>query len=734
MERIGGIVARRPGLAWVLVVGLSIPPFLGFCGYELVDREKARWDSADQRRDLEDVKQAFSNRFSGFPNFLVLESEDFFQRDRLNAIRESVQILRSRYTVAWLGDLQQATLFGDRLPLLPGADASQDELDQERPRLMEHPLVKGQLLSADGGTMLVGFLDWQVSTEDEALTSALRVLRNAGVTVRLTGISALRDSYYVAIGEAHDRTMYTAIVVIMVLALIIFRGLPAIIIASSGPCIGLLWALGWLELLGGTNNDLSEIIVPVLVLVVGFTDAVHFVVDIRQQRVAGRSQADAAAHAVHQVGLACFLTSITTAIGFLSLLLADSEVVDGFGRDAAIGVVITFVSVTLIVPLMSTTRLGRNIHRGVERDLVGKNIVKLTWLIDAIVRHGRAVAIGGVIVTIGLGFGASRLEPDDWLGNRIPHGTEAWEAMEHCDQTFGGIRVMRLGIKFPAGADTEVIWNVIAECEQLIRDEELLGEPLSIRAWLTLAPGANRHQKLRLTRSIPEQFRREFWNGEAQQTQVVARMQDLGIRRYRPVLSRLRSGIESIKRRHAGFQVTLTGDAIVEAEVVQDVVSQLLKSLFLAAGIIFITITIAYRSIRVSLLSLVPNMFPLVATACVRASIDTSLDIASATSFAICLGIAVDDTIHFLTRYQYERRQGSDVQLALHNAFMTVGSALVMTTVVMVSGFASVLTSSLPTHFYFASMACSTIAAALIGDLVLLPALLAWMDGSASGK
>lgn len=730
MERIGGIVARHPRLAWALVVALSVPPILGFCGFELVDREKARWDSEDQRRELDDVKEAFSNRFSGFPNFLVLESEDFFQRDRFNAIRDAVEILRAHYQVAWLGDLQQVSLFGNRLPLLPNADASQDELDDARADLMEHPLVKGQLVSADGQTMLVGFLDWDVSADDDQLTSAIQVLRDAGITVRLTGISALRKSYYAAISQAHDRTLYTAMAVIVVLALIIFRGLPAIIIASSGPGIGLLWALGWLELLGGTNNDLAEIIVPVLVLVVGFTDAVHFVVHIRQQRVEGRGQADSAAHAVHQVGLACFLTSITTAIGFLSLLLADSEVVDGFGRDAAIGVVITFVSVTLIVPLMSMTRLGRNIHRGVEHDLVGKNIVKLAWLIDAIVRHGRAVAIAGIILTVGLGIGASRLEPDDWLGNRIPHGTEAWEAMEHCDRAFGGIRLLRLGIKFPADAETAIIWDVIAECEQLIRDQDLLGEPLSIRGWLTLAPGANRHQKLRLTRSIPEQFRREFWNSETHHTQVVARMQDLGIRRYRSVLSHMRAEIESIQTRHPGFQLTLTGDAIVEAEVVEDVVRQLLNSLFLAAGIIFVTIAVAYRSIRVSLLALVPNMFPLVATACIRASIDTSLDIASATSFAVCLGIAVDDTIHFLTRYQYERRHGSDVKLALHKSFMTVGSALVMTTVVMVSGFASVMTSSLPTHFYFASMACSTIAAALLGDLVLLPALLAWIDGS----
>ena len=89
----------------------------------------------------------------------------------------------------------------------------------------------------------------------------------------------------------------------------------------------------------------------------------------------------------------------------------------------------------------------------------------------------------------------------------------------------------------------------------------------------------------------------------------------------------------------------------------------------------------------------------------------------------------MDDTIHFLSRYQHERELGHDVEEAIKRSFVTVGSALVMTTVVMIAGFLTVMTSSLPTHFLFGAMATSTIATALLGDLFILPALLAWFPG-----
>jgi len=144
-----------------------------------------------------------------------------------------------------------------------------------------------------------------------------------------------------------------------------------------------------------------------------------------------------------------------------------------------------------------------------------------------------------------------------------------------------------------------------------------------------------------------------------------------------------------------------------------------------AAGIILVVMGLAYRSLRIGLISVIPNLFPLAVTASLLVLLGRPLEITSVCAFTICLGIAVDDTIHFLSRFRYELAVDGDVNAAIQRSFVRVGTALILSSVVLVSGFGTVLTSQMPGHQVFAGMACATIAAALVGDLVILPAILA---------
>lgn len=738
MRHLGVYLAHHRRTVWCLVVLLSIPPACGLWGTQLFDSSSSRWVSEDDEQILQEVNDIFTTRYAGFPWLIVLESEDFFQPDRIAALHETAAIITREFadrgssdSVFWIGSLPQVSLFGSR-PLLPERVDSLEDAQTLADVIASHPLVKGQLLSEDRKTMLMGITVWDRNAVDSIREKTDRLLSSVGIRFRVTGPAALWTAYRDAFRRDHDRIVLIAAAVVIGLALMIFRGLPAIIVSCSGPVAGIFWTLGWLELLGLASNDLAEIILPVMILMVGFTDGVHLVVHIRQQRrlTSGtisvrQCQKDAAASAIEHVGGACLLTSLTTAIGFGSLMLAESEVIQGFGRACAIGVVIAFVAAMLVIPVMSSSWIGRRIDAGPDLDPVSRNMQRLDWLIDFVIRHSRVVTATGVLVTVCLTTKSLSLQPDDRLGHRVPHSSEAYQAMQHCDQVLGGVRLMRVLISWEEDIDNTLLWQVISEIETLLADEAEVGRPLSIRHALSLVPGVDGPAKLGLAPLLPDGVALQFWSPGIRQAQVLARVQDLGMAHYRPVLNRLDRKFAGIMAMHPGVQVDLTGEAIIESEAVQRVVEELFYSLALAAVIIFAVITIAVRSIRFGLLSLIPNLFPLVATGAMRACIDTSLDISSACSFAICLGIAVDDTIHFLMRFRRERELGHDVETSIRRTFMTVGSALVMTTIVMVAGIGSVLTSELPTHFLFASMACATIGSALLGDLILLPALLA---------
>jgi predicted RND superfamily exporter protein len=196
----------------------------------------------------------------------------------------------------------------------------------------------------------------------------------------------------------------------------------------------------------------------------------------------------------------------------------------------------------------------------------------------------------------------------------------------------------------------------------------------------------------------------------------------LGIAVYKPVFARVDAALEDLQV--PGLRIEMTGDPIIWGRYLDRMVTDLLKSLALASAIILVVMGLVYRSVRIGLIAIVPNLFPLAATGAMLALFGIPLVIETVCAFTICLGIAVDDTIHFLSRYRVEVGRGRDAELAIRESFIKVGSPLVVTTVLMVTGFATVLWSELPGFRMFGAMACATLAAAFVADLLVLPALL----------
>lgn len=732
MRRVGELLVLHRFWVWGLVLLLSVPPGLGLLGYRWIEPASDDWGEFADWADLSEAQESFT--FIGLPALIVANCDDVFVPQRIAALQEVVRRLAELETVAdivWVGDFPHWTWSGLQ-PLLPQNVGDDADLQHARNELLRHPLVEGQLVSSDGKVLLIPLvMHWGSDAVADVRATLHDTLDGTGISTRLTGAVPLWLSTHNTQAEEHAKILLTAIALVVILAFAIFRRPSAILIACSGPAVGVIWTEGWLHLLGRNTNELAQIIVPVMVLMIGFTDGVHLVVDMRQRRAAGLPPRDAAAQSIDHVGMACLLTSLTTAIGFGSLLIGRSEMIKGFGLAAAIGVLVTFVAVLLLTPLLGCSWLGRRLHRGQHRDLVGRNIERLSVVMNPVVKRAPLFAIGGVLLTVVLSTTALQLEPDDRLAHRVPNQSEAYQALLECDRAVGGIRVMQVVVKWNEASD-EAIWQVMHAVHEALDREELISRPTSILNCLELVPGPDSSFKLWWgSKAIPQEVRDQFWQPELRMAQFIVRLQDLGMTAYKPALTRLQHTIDALEERHPGVTIKLTGEVLVDSKVVARNVQELMQSLTLAGVIIVVVIAVAFRSLRYGLISIIPNLLPLAAAASLRLMMDVSLDIASACSFAICLGIAVDDTIHFVTRFRHERAAGHDAPEAVRRAFITVGTALAMTTVVLMAGFASVLSSQLPTHTLFAAMALTTIGIALPADLFLLPALLCCCAGSA---
>ena len=338
------------------------------------------------------------------------------------------------------------------------------------------------------------------------------------------------------------------------------------------------------------------------------------------------------------------------------------------------------------------------------------------------------MAILGIVVTLVLCAISLQLRPDERRTDSLPERSEAAIGMQFLDRALGGLEFAYVDLSWNDGVDTQSpeILDVLEQIDQVIRQEELIGNPLSILNLLKSLPGDGPvRDRMSLLELMPPPLKRAFYTPERRSAKVSFRVQDLGIAAYGPVFERVQQGLEEISETNPRFTIELSGSAVWRWENLYKIVMDLATSLGTAIVIIFVVLTLVYRSLRMGLISLLPNLFPLAVTGSFLVFLGQPLEMVTVCAFTVCLGIAVDDTIHFLTRFEEERARQPSRDEAIRRAFTGVGTALVMTTIVLVAGFSTVLWSDARIYRIFALMGMLTISAALFGDLVFLPALLA---------
>jgi predicted RND superfamily exporter protein len=621
-------------------------------------------------------------------------------------------------------------------PLLPRGKAPDSSYRRARDDALRHPLVRGLLLSRDARSTLVSVRLQRGSlstSETLRIAGQLRDLakryeKKGHLQIRLTGALIVQAESVRLVQSDTNRLTAVATVLSVLIALLIFRRLDLTFIVCAAPSAGVLWTLGALGLVGEKINVINTVL-PVLVLTVGFTDAVHLVIHLRQGLEQGRTPTEATGAAVRQLVFPCFLTSLTTAIGFGSLVLTGNEVIQRFGLSCAAGTVFAFLAVLSVVPLLGSTRL---VKRSIKHTPEQTRSITGVWLgsmITGVLQHRWLLTTIGIALTLLLAITVTELQPNTQLAETLPDQSEAKIALQRLDAQFGGCHSAYIVVDWPASqnAYSQQVQRTIAAAEEVCRDQKSLHHALSIATIARSVPGADH-------RLIPAESARLFIRPELQRAIIITRFRDRGSAFDKITFGELRRKLRELERQFPGYRFHLTGTSVVIAQDLHRVTEDLATSLGFAALTIFGVLTLAFRSFRLGLICLNPNCFPMLLAACVLVWTGEPLRIASVVVFSIFLGIAVDDTIHAVSRFSQELRTDGDVNAAIQRSFLAVGRALLITTVVLLVAFGSVWMGQLPHNRTFAWLGCTAISAALVGDLVFLPAMLACFMGGEPSK
>jgi predicted RND superfamily exporter protein len=697
---------------------------------------------------LVESSQIFSSRGA---SLLKALSAEFKKIERIESVRS-------------LSDVVVIKDFGSPpASILPAIGSSDKQFEAAYHQSLAHPLIGGHLLSSNGqSALIVARIEGNSPTISELKPTVLAIqdaidrvpIPDDFARVRLTGVPPIRYEIFSSIRRDSVRFMLIGTALAFIMATILFRSFWAVIAVATPPLLAAMWTVGLLGLLGEKFNVINTIL-PVLVMIVGFTDSVHLMFDVRHSLARGLSPLEAAKSAIEHLGVACALTSFTTAVGFASLMVTNVEVIQKLGMICGIGAVLAFVSTIIMVPLFASSRIGHLL--AVPKKGSGPNSAEhpkgrsgywgLTpfshinssrlegWIrrasesaIDVIIARAALVTALGILAVVVLSGLVTRLEPNNRLTDNIPDTNDSAQALFHIDENFGGTLPGFVVVDWDESLtlDSDQVLGVIGEVQRAIEDQAGANHPISILNLLQTMPGTRADLKSRVPFLLlaPQSVVNRFVRMDRRRATVAFFVPDKGTGVHEPMFRAIENKIAEIENRYQGISLNLTGTVVVASRNINQMITDLAKSVGLATIVIFVTMTLVFRSWKLGLISMLPNAFPLLTTAAWLVLTGRPLELTSVIVFSICLGIAVDDTIHVINRFQRELRNGLDVPPAIKNAFIAVGSALATTTIILIVGFGSVAASEMPTSQLFAKLGMIAIFAALIGDLIILPAML----------
>lgn len=682
----------------------------------------------------------------------------------------AVDGIRRVLSVATVNTITPRGVALDVRPLLqdPAPDAA--AVREAETRFRADPLLQRGLVSEDGRTTALvaqmRAMDDIDAKRDEVITAVEAILTDAlgpagerwsisGVGVvynALNRISQSEGAVFVGLSQ----------LVIFALLLVFFRRLGPVVLALVAVGLATVWLLG---IYGGAGRDVNMVtmVLPTLVLVIGICDAVHILRHAAGAAPAGvpddaapadapdgaapsgapdgaRKTTDRArlARAIGFIAVPCLFTSLTTMAGFAALATSRMGVVRDLGIFAAIGIGLAFVATLAVAALVLPARRGRPRPTRDDRLVTGLQGA-LGRLATAVVAR-KELVLAATLVAILLGtYGLTRIDVDTFSLGFLPDDHPTVAATRRLEERLGPFTPLEFtittdepeGLKDPALLRGVRAWQVAFEQREDVRTTLSLAD-VAARIHAVMSGGPDEvpadpdqlWQGLELYEQDRDNDRAHLADGAWRVGRMTAAVPMLTARGFETLVD---EGLR-LAREHVppGAQVEAAGYLPLYVTMMDYIVDSQVSSFAVAFVVVFVLIGLLFRSARIATLSLLPNLLPLFAMLGLMGWAGIRLDVATVTITAIVLGIAVDDTIHYLFRYRAElaAANGDHAAAAVATA-RGAGPAIVATTVVLCAGFLVLAFASVKSIAYFGLLSAFALGIALVGDLVVLPALMA---------
>lgn len=627
------------------------------------------------------------------------------------------------------------------------ADLTSDALTR---RILNQPFLRGLLISEDStATMMMVRIEPAFNNRPERidLVDEIEVAANdLPGEVALAGFPYLRTQY--ARRVTREAPLFTVLALLISLAFLFmtFRAWRAIVLPTLIVGLGIIWTFGLMAVFNQKLNIVTAVL-PALIVIIGMANVIHLTTKFFDQYLIEQSRREAMIETLRTVGVATFLTSLTTAIGFAVLMLSGNRLLEGFGGFAAVGIMILYgLSITLIPIAYMRARPPRSdIASLATHDRFADYFDAKARLTS---RYSRGIVVtAAVFVVLGV-VGVTRISTDIFVFADFYPDDPLRRNLSVFEEKFGGVLPMEVVIESdrPGRFKTLGAMRNIDELEQQLARFEPVGMAFSAvdlvklgnQAYFGGNPGAYRlpsgyelpflqsaldrflggHSENDLIANLPL-----FIDSTYSRARIYLGVADIGTEQMNVLADTVRTLTASAFSGEE-YEVIVTGTAIVSTRSGESLVRNLIISLTVALLVISVLMAFLFRSSALTLISLAPNVIPLLLVGGAMGFAGITLKPSTALIFSLAFGIAVDDTIHFLAKYRVHRRHGMDRDGAVRKTLGETGKAILFTSLVLMGGFLVFTLSSFGGTVNMGALTALTLAVAMLANLFLLPALL----------
>lgn len=533
----------------------------------------------------------------------------------------------------------------------------------------------------------------------------------------------------------------TSFFLVVVFLFLSFRKIWGIVVPIMVVVFTAIWIVGYMELVGkGINLVLT--ILPTIMFVVGMSDVVHVITKYLEEVKTNRNKYNALLKTYKEVALATFLTSLTTAAGFLTLLTSEIEPVRDFGLYTAIGVIFAFIlAYTLLPAILILSPIPVDIVRKEKKSFW---TTALRSMLFFVIRKKRLiVSISLVLAGISI-VGMTNLRINNFLLEDLDDDNELKKEFTFFDQHYSGARPFEMAVKVQQPVtDLRLTIDVLIELEKLekyLRKNYEVGFMISPTT-IVKSLNKNTHSGSRSFYKIPEtqaelnelmtlleKYKAEdllnnFVSTDGKLIRVSGKLADQGSFIFRQKNKELaKFYADSIDKSKIDYQ--LTGTAVLIDKNNGQLSSGLVLGLIISFAIIAIIVGLMFFSWRMVIIALLPNILPIMMIGGIMGFLGIDLKVSTSMIFTIAFGIAVDDTIHFISKLKIELNKGKSILYAIKNTYFSTGKAIIYTSIILSGGFLTLVFSEFLGTYYIGLLVGLTLIFAVLCDLFLLPVLL----------